>query len=425
MKTTPFGISIPRVPAGLFLAGFLFNLLSPGGVRASGYEFDGVGAASVARGGAVVADSPDWTAIYWNPANLAGAPRQAGLELRGGSSHSKDGNSFNTPGFPDPNPFNKKTSDSSFLFGAAGAVVPLKNDSALGFGVYTPIMQGSNFKNNATAPVSLFNSLDYKSQVVLAVANLSYSRKLSDSLSAGLGVNLVYVDFQTKAVSSFAVNPFTFSPDVETAKLNGSGSGLEGVAGVKYDYTKELAFGAVFRTGSKFKVSGDATAVSQVLPRETSNFEVWLKQPPTSTLGAAWQARKALKLTCDLSQTWWRGFSNAKTFDTPGSMLQSSGNTLDWKTSYKFRAGALWNYDEKTDLMFGYAFDTPAIDKNSIDFSTAIDVPMHRFSAAITKKWRPVEATLGALAGSGKRTAGGVDYSLSGWYLMAEAKYLF
>jgi len=106
-------------------------------------------------------------------------------------------------------------------------------------------------------------------------------------------------------------------------------------------------------------------------------------------------------------------------------MLINTDNSLDWKNSYKLRAGALWAYDAKTDLLFGYAFDTPAIDKDSVDFSTAIDVPMHRFSAAVTKKWSAVEATLGALAGAGKRKAGGVDYSLSGWYLMSEAGYKF
>ena len=45
----------------------------PGYARASGYEFDGVGARAVARGGAVTAAATDWTAIYWNPAGLAAA----------------------------------------------------------------------------------------------------------------------------------------------------------------------------------------------------------------------------------------------------------------------------------------------------------------------------------------------------------------
>jgi len=424
MRNTSLGnMRLSSIPGILFSGFFIVGAMATG-AAASGYEFDGVGARSVARGGAVIADSPDWTAIYWNPANLAGAPRQASLELRGGGMTSKDGNSFNIPGVG--NPFSKKTNSTNFIFGAAGAVVPLKDGSALGFGMYTPIMQGARFKNNAVPPVALFNSLDYRSQVVLAVGNVSYSRKLSDSLSAGAGADVLYVDLNTEAVSDFAVNPVNFAaPDVQTVKLKGSGSGLEGVAGLKYDYSETLSFGAVFRTGSGFRINGDATGRSQLFPDENTKFHTLLKHPPTSGIGAAWQAKRNLKLTCDFAQAWWKGFNNGTTYDTPGNMLVNSGNTLDWKNSYKFRAGALWAYNGNTDLMLGYAFDTPAIDKDSVDFSTAIDVPMHRFSTAVTKKWSAVEATLGALYGGGKRKAGGVDYSLSGWYLMSELGYRF
>jgi len=406
---------------------------NPQGLRASGYEFDGVGARSVARGGAVIADAPDWTAIYWNPANLTAiSRRESGMELRAGGMTTKDSNSLNVPGVGSP--FDKTTKSSNFLFGAAGAAFPINKDSALAAGFYTPLMQGARFKDDAVNPPGslVLNSINYRAYTVLGVGNISYARNISGKFSAALGMDVIYGRFNSRAITD--ISHITVLPgnpgDVQKVKLDGSGYGLEGVFGVKYAFKPELSFGAVFRTGSKFRVKGDATARSYAdpfgaFPDEASDFHILLKHPATSGVGAAWQAKKDLKLSCDFTQTWWRGFSNELTYSKPGTMLANTPNSFDWKNSYKFRAGALWAYGEKTDLMFGYAFDTPAIDKGSIDFSTAVDVPMHRFSAAVSRRFGELQATLGALAGSGTRKEGSVRYELGGWYLMSEARYNF
>lgn len=51
---------------------FAAALAAPAAAGASGYEFDGIGARSMARGGAVIADAADWSAVYWNPATCRG-----------------------------------------------------------------------------------------------------------------------------------------------------------------------------------------------------------------------------------------------------------------------------------------------------------------------------------------------------------------
>jgi len=399
----------------------------PREVRCSGYEFDGVGAAAVARGGAVIADAADWTAIYWNPANLSDVKaREAGLELKTGVMSPKDGNSLNTPV---GNPFDKTRENSSFLFGSLGAAVPLDDKSALGFGLYLPLLQGSKFKDSDPTP-SFYNSIDYEGFAGLAVWNLSYARRLGERFSASAGANLIYARLESEATHDFAVSPLLAllsmpGPDVVRQKLDGDGYGLEGVLGLKYRHSERLAFGAVFRGGSRVMLHGSATATSQVLPAEKSDFRFKLKQPATSGIGAAWQARRTLKLSMDLTQTWWSGFSNKTVYETPGLLINSNENTYDWKNSFKFRAGAVWARSESTDLLLGYAFDTPALDKGSVDFSTAVDVPMHRLTAGLTRKWEALRGTLTAMTGYGRRTAGGVKYSLYGFALLGEAAYSF
>ena len=76
--------------------------LMKGVVYCSGYEFDGIGAKEVIRGGASIADCSGWTCIYWNPANIGfekeAGSKEIGIELRGGGMTIKDPNSFTVLG---------------------------------------------------------------------------------------------------------------------------------------------------------------------------------------------------------------------------------------------------------------------------------------------------------------------------------------
>jgi long-chain fatty acid transport protein len=412
-----------RVFAGLFTAGSLLLSL-PGRGGASGYEFDGVGARSIARGGAVIADAADWTAIYWNPANLADVKRrEAGLELKGGASHSRDGNSFNVGGAG--NIFSKKKQDSSFFFGSAGSVVPLDDSSAVGVGVYLPLLQGAKFKDHHPLNAA-FNSIDYEGSAAIAVGNISYARRLTEKFAGAVGVNAVYGRLKSDTAMDFALTPPGYTtPSVLTQSLDGSGYGVEAVFGGKYEITDRLFAGAVFRSGTKVKITGEADAASSLGVTEKSDFKFTLKQPPTSGIGLAWKDGGRWTFTGDFTQTWWRGFHNAIDYKIAGALLTDQANTFDWKTSYKYRLGALWKYNDRTDFMAGYAYDTPAIDGGSIDFSSAIDVPMHRVTLAGSRRWGDFEGTLAGLAGYNSRNTGGVNYRLGGEYLIAEGKYRF
>jgi long-chain fatty acid transport protein len=412
--------------AGLSVAGSLFFAASPVRLSASGYEFDGIGAKAVARGGAVIADDADWTAIYWNPAGLTGVKaREAGLELRGGYTHSKDGNSFNIPIGGGYNPFDKTHATAGFVIGSLGAVFPLDDSSAIGAGVYTPLLQGADFKDSAPAD-PLVTSLDYQGSVILGVANFSYARKLTDKLSGGLGVNAIYGSLSSDSTIGWgAFMPGGLANVAQKSEMDGSGYGVEAIGGLTYEISDRVKAGVVARSGARIRLQGQEKVFLNGAFSQQSDFTMPVHQPATTGFGFAWLARADTTITVDLAQTWWKAFSNTLTYDTPGGLLNNAGNTYHWKNSYKYRLGVVRKLSEKTEIEAGYAYDTPAIDSKTIDFSTAIDVPMHRFSAAITHRWSPFETTLGALAGAGRRTTGGVDYALGGWYVIGEARYRF
>lgn len=399
-------------------------------VRASGYEFDGVGARAVARGGAVTAAVTDWTAVYWNPAGLAaGGARHLGMEARAGRMYTKDGNSFNVL---TTNPFDKKRISSGFVFGSFGAVIPLTEDSAIGTGIYTPLMQGSDFSDTSAVPTALADSLDYESSVFAAVGNISYARRLTERLSAGVGVNALYGDLESDSEIHWTaligvVDPALAALANATQKnvSDASGYGVEAVGGLRYAVNGDWAAGLVARSGATIRLKGEEEVFIDGVSSAKSDFEYPVKHPATTAVGVLWRASDSLTLTFDCAQTWWKGFSSALTYSTPSALLANRTNSYRWENSVKFRLGALKRLNERYEAMAGYAFDTFAIDGGSVDFSTAIDVPMHRFSGAVTRKGETFDATLAALAGGGRRTSAGVDYSLKGWYVMGEGRYRF
>ena len=111
-----------RVANGVMAALFLCET-----ARGAGYEFEGVGARAVGRGGAMIAASDDWTAMYWNPANMAAATRngqrEAGVEIFGGEAHAEDSNSLsNLPGISG---FSDNDIKSPYVLAALGAAIPV------------------------------------------------------------------------------------------------------------------------------------------------------------------------------------------------------------------------------------------------------------------------------------------------------------
>jgi len=244
-------------------------------------------------------------------------------------------------------------------------------------------------------------------------------------------VNALYGDLESKSeihwTAVMLIDPMT-APLANTTQRNvsdASGYGVEGVGGLRYAVNGDWALGLVARSGATIRLKGEEEVFLNGVPQDKSDFEYPVKHPATTAVGVLWRASDSLTLTFDCAQTWWKGFSSALTYSKPSALLANRTNSYRWENSVKFRLGALKRLNDRYEAMAGYAFDTYAIDKDSVDFSTAVDVPMHRVSAAVTRKGETLDATLAALAGGGRRTSGGVDYSVRGWYVMGEGKYRF
>jgi len=404
---------------------FFLNLAMISFAYGSGYEFEGIGARQVSRGGAAIASSDDWTSIYWNPGNIVGSVQkngaEFGLEFFGGRMSAYDSNSLS--GLPGIGAiFSKTTEDSNYLLGATGCLIPVGKKAALALGFYTPLLQGSKFQDSSKITPS--HTLDFKSSAGILTWNVSGSFQLSPTLSAGVGLDILY----GRVVSKNSLTGYPFSGNTISTDLEADGIAPEGIFGLKYNPHSKVALGAVYRTGGDVKLKGHATVnnTSLLLPNEKSGVDLALRHPPTAGLGAAYQPNGRLILSLDLNETYWRRFTDAKHFDTQGVFLQDSGNTFHWKNAWKIRFGSEFKLTDYTDLMAGYSFGSPALDAGSVDLSTAVDVYMNGVSVGLSHSWTPRwETILGVLGGYGTRREGDVRYRVTGLQLMAESSWKF
>ncbi|MDE2290723.1 MAG: outer membrane protein transport protein [Elusimicrobia bacterium] len=399
--------------------------LTPTLAAASGYEFEGVGAQEVSRAGAATASVDDWTAIYWNPAALTRATargREEGLEVFGGKAYGYDSDSLSK--LPGVGPiFKDDAIQSPFILGAAGAALPLGKRLALGFGAYTPLLQG--FKFYDVAPNSSATELRASASAGIVTSNVSLAWKVLPQLSLGAGLDVLYGEIASDTVLTNPTGTLALYGSRIASHQRGQGAAPEGVVSLLWDATDALSLGSTFRTGADIRLRGDATASSPNAGAESSRFTFFLRHPPTWDVGLAWKSAPSMTLSVDLHQTYWHRFSNEFQYDKQGNLLKDSADSFQWHDAWKLRAGLDWRADAKDDFEVGYSHDTWAVDPGSVDITTTLDVDMNRFSGGWSRRWsRLVETTVGAIGGSGTRTGpGGVRWSVSGFQGMGEMRF--
>ncbi len=419
------GFIVTTVLAATFIA-------LPPQAFSSGYEFEGIGARQVSRAGAATADADDWSTFYWNPARMvevtAENKKEFGIELFGGEAYGKDSNSLSTlPDIGTSLGFQKDKMISPFLLGSVGFIVPAGEKWAFGAGVYTPLLQGLDFEDTSDTTGA---TIRYKGSAGIVVTNVSASRRVNDKVSVGAGINLLYgqIESETHIVSPL---PFPFPASTVDSKLKGNGTALEGVLSVNVKPTPKWDVGFIYRSGGDINIRGNASGESvTIIPgasgQNESNFRFSLRHPPTTSLGAAYKATEKTTLTLDFAQTFWHRFNSEIRYDQPGTPLNHIPNSFDWRDTWKIKLGSKFKLSEVNELYAGYSYDRPAVDANSIDFSSTVDVPMHRVAFGGAHKWKPsFETSLGTIIGKGTRNEGGVNYELMGWQVMAETRFIF
>ena len=381
--------------SALLMLFFTFKL-----ARASGMFVEGVGTRAETMGGAFTGLADDSSAIFWNPSGLAqlkGAEFAASLYTM--SSFLRDPNSVSNldPDKQDPNkgdyfPRFYPTEPERFAdyreFWPFACTMPAISayksfdDYTIGVGAFPFAGAYSKWKDTIkddTTGADIDASLFFL--VMLMDFNVSIAKEITDKLSLGVGLDLVYVKLQGNLEKDYTNSNDPGQPDYNFGiDAEADGMGLQGVIGFLYKFSPKWSLGAIFRTGAKFDLNGDFGAEYIGGPydlslEEKSNYYHEFVYPPSWGVGIAYKPTQTLTLTVDWQKIDWTKFKwpfGDLHFEKEGALLKNTVRDPDWYAADSYRFGLEYKYNKHLTLRGGYLQDESGTPNEAKGLATSI-----------------------------------------------------
>jgi long-chain fatty acid transport protein len=364
-----------------------FSLIS---LFANGLSLNSIGPKALGMGGAYIGLADDPTAIYWNPAGLAG--QETGMMLFGSdivpfATYNYD--AFNvsaetkTNHYISPNFFfNYNLGDLALGFGAyvpAGLGAEWDGDDLTAFGGPPQIDlmgDGSIIVDNPFAG----KSYDWMSKIGVFNFSPAVAYKVSDILSVGANLNIYYGMMELKRAEDM-VNilaafgaPADGMVDTQTA-FDITGLGYGGSLGLMFTLSEKLNVGLSYRSPvnvefegtadihMELDMDGDGIAETSLMDRDARLDIEW---PTWIGFGGAYKACEKLNLTFDFQYTGWGALHElvAEIDDMPdmvngGMATQEMPMHLHWADAVQLRFGAEYMMNDNFAFRCGY-YNDPA-----------------------------------------------------------------
>lgn len=364
----------------------VLGALTAGPVSAQGFGVYEQGACMMGRGGAGVADPcPDGSGIFFNPAALSVEAMQVTL---GGALIGPRGNFTDTSG----GALNGRVSTLNNHWYPVPNIylsMPFAKKYAFGVGVFAPYGLTTDWPENSQG-----RFLGYKSVVQGVYIQPTFSAKLSDKLSVGIGVDLTYlnvelrqrVDLSTQLLTStgptFAAVGIPANTDFADVQLKGNALHAGYHLGLLLRASDRLSFGIRYLSGQKVTISEGAITTTQIMtgyklppslggspidalvaPQFASGGKLSNQSATTSVplpaqlvAGVALKATPAVKLFFDYQYTNWKAFD---VLPINGQYLKSS-ILESYEDVHGFRAGTEIALGAKHVLRAGLNLHGPA-----------------------------------------------------------------
>jgi len=161
---------------------FLISIFAVSSLFANGLSLNSIGARALGMGGAMVGLADDPTAIYWNPAGLAG--QNSSLYAFGTDIIPFGTYKFATYGIDAKTKTNNYASPNLFANYNMGKL-------ALGLGIFVPAGLGAEYKGADLIPIS-GEDLEWMSKIAVIDIAPTVAYKINDMFSFGLTGNIFY-----------------------------------------------------------------------------------------------------------------------------------------------------------------------------------------------------------------------------------------
>ncbi len=282
-------------------------LLIPAAVYASGVALTGIGARATALGGSYHALASDWSAAYWNP---------AGLTQIQGFHAGFDVEMIKVRGHLTPAPWDTLGRFSVFrttevankdktFYVPAGGVAYGMGRLAFGLAVFAPFGLGATWDLLETEKYHAeYPKYDYDDDLKVVDVHPTVALQLSDNLSVGVGVSLVYSSMMIRK-PGFIPNPYLAPPDpslqtfvkiarfeekgllrspythfILDSKLEGDGFGWGGNLGLLWKPSSSLSIGLTGQWYHDLSLDGEISASLYFPYSEDANNAIQLFVTP-------------------------------------------------------------------------------------------------------------------------------------------------
>ena len=327
-----------RLVVSLLTAGVM---ASPLAHATNGYFPIGVGPKTEAMGGVGIALPQDSFAAAANPAGMAMVGDRVDFAL----TWFKPNRTADITGSPVPGANGSYSGNgrSNFFIPDFGYNKMISNDTALGVVVYGNGGMNTQYNSSPFAAYGATGNLGINLEQLFIAP--TWSKKLNETNSIGVSLNLAYQMFSATGLGAFA------SMSATPTALSDNGTDTSTGYGLKVGWTGEVTpivtLGATYQTktkmGSFSKYSG--------LFADQGNFDI----PANYGLGIAVKATPVTTVAFDVEQIDYSGVSSVgNTFPQATSPLGATGGSgFGWQNMTIFKLGMSYVYDPKLTLRAG------------------------------------------------------------------------
>lgn len=324
-------------------------------IFANGLSLNSVGTKALGMGGAFVAVSNDATAMYWNPAGLAGQNSHLSAYFTGVmpiGSYQYDAAGIDA-----------ETEKNIYPTGGLLGVYS-HDDFTFGLGIYVPAGLGAEWNGDDFVAFSGGQSFKWESQIGVVAISPTFAYQVTDKFSIGVAANIYYAMFDLSRPDAADANQDGIPETPVQYTEESTGIGFGATIGLKYDINKQFTVGATFRTTTAVTMEGTADIVAPSLGGMTlvdTDFEREVSWPLWIGGGISYKPTECLTLALDAQYSKW---SLLDELIAEYDKMDDSEFVLNWEDAVQIRFGGEYMVSPKTAIRFGYYYDpAPAPDE--------------------------------------------------------------
>lgn len=328
----------------IFLKSLVIAGLLSSTVSANGLSLNSIGTKALSMGGAFIGLSNDATAIYWNPAGLAGQKSSIMVAVTDIVPFA----SYKMPLMG----IDAETKTNHYIAPNLFAVYNM-GDVTLGFGAYVPSGLGAEW-----------DQADFGFEMMSKIGVINFSPavayKISESVSVGAAANIYYGMMELKMGQDDGTGTqVQYAQDV-------TGMGYGAAFGLKFKAADNLCLGLSVKTPVTIAFEGDLTFGMPM------NLEQDVQWPWWFGGGVAYMPTDKWTITADAQYSNWSSLDkieNVMTFTHPvaGEMTVTEEMELKWENAVQIRVGTEYKVSKSFALRGGYYYDpAPAPDETLV-----------------------------------------------------------